>query len=89
MSFTSGAKAKLDEICKVLGMAGKPHDIDGGEVARYFMEGRIKEIADYCETDIVNTYRVWLRAASPRVHFYGASKGLKSSSMRMLTPSPI
>jgi predicted PolB exonuclease-like 3'-5' exonuclease len=23
--------------------------------------GRIKEIADYCETDIVNTYRVWLR----------------------------
>jgi predicted PolB exonuclease-like 3'-5' exonuclease len=22
---------------------------------------RIKEVADYCETDIVNTYRVWLR----------------------------
>jgi 3'-5' exonuclease len=21
----------------------------------------IKEIADYCETDVVNTYRVWLR----------------------------
>ena len=34
---------------------------DGGEVERYFHEGKIKEIADYCESDIVNTYRVWLR----------------------------
>ncbi len=33
----------------------------GGEVERYFREGRIGEIADYCETDVVNTYRVWLR----------------------------
>ena len=28
---------------------------------RYFHEGKIKEIADYCETDVVNAYRVWLR----------------------------
>jgi hypothetical protein len=27
----------------------------------YHREGRIREIADYCETDVVNTYRVWLR----------------------------
>ena len=33
----------------------------GGEVARYCLDGRIKEVADYCETDIVNTYRVWPR----------------------------
>jgi 3'-5' exonuclease len=32
-----------------------------GLSARYFHEGKIKEIADYCETDIVNTYQVWLR----------------------------
>jgi len=30
-------------------------------VERYFPEGRIREIADYCETDVVNTYREWLR----------------------------
>ena len=24
-------------------------------------DGKIKEIADYCENDVVNTYRVWLR----------------------------
>ena len=44
-----------------MGLPGKPKGIDGGEVERYFHEGKIKEIADYCETDIVNTYRVWLR----------------------------
>lgn len=27
----------------------------------YFPEGRIQDIADYCESDVVNTYRVWLR----------------------------
>ena len=27
----------------------------------YFRDGRIKEIAAYCENDVVNTYRVWLR----------------------------
>jgi predicted PolB exonuclease-like 3'-5' exonuclease len=42
-------------------MSGKPEDINGTDVERYFLEGKIKDIADYCETDVVNTYRVWLR----------------------------
>jgi hypothetical protein len=60
-SFSSQGKATLHEICKVMGLPGKPDSIDGGEVHRYFQDGKIQEIADYCETDIVNTYRVWLR----------------------------
>jgi predicted PolB exonuclease-like 3'-5' exonuclease len=44
-----------------MGFPGKPKGFDGGEVERYFHEGKIKQIADYCETDIVNTYRLWLR----------------------------
>jgi 3'-5' exonuclease len=60
-SFASQSKATLHQMCKVMGMPGKPDDIHGGEVARFYLEGRIKEVADYCETDIVNTYRVWLR----------------------------
>jgi hypothetical protein len=28
---------------------------------KYFLAGRIREIAEYCESDVVNTYRVWLR----------------------------
>ncbi len=60
-SFSSQGKATLHEISKVLGLPGKPESIDGGEVYSYFQDGKIQEIADYCETDIVNTYRVWLR----------------------------
>jgi predicted PolB exonuclease-like 3'-5' exonuclease len=53
----------------VMSLPGKPKGIDGGEVERYFHEGKIKEIADYCETDIVNTYRVWLRTARHRKRY--------------------
>jgi len=60
-SFASQAKATLHEICKVMGMSGKLVGMYGGEVARYCLEGRIKEVTEYCETDIVNTYQVWLR----------------------------
>jgi predicted PolB exonuclease-like 3'-5' exonuclease len=60
-SFALQAKASLHELCRVMGMSGKPEGIHGGEVAQYCLEGKIKEVADYCETDIVNTYRVWLR----------------------------
>jgi Predicted 3'-5' exonuclease related to the exonuclease domain of PolB len=44
-----------------MGLPGKPKGIDGAEVERYFHEGKVKEIADYCEGDVVNTYQVWLR----------------------------
>jgi predicted PolB exonuclease-like 3'-5' exonuclease len=60
-SFAPGAKASLHELCRVMGLPGKPDAINGSEVDRYFREDRIREIADYCESDVVNTYRVWLR----------------------------
>jgi predicted 3'-5' exonuclease similar to PolB exonuclease domain len=60
-SFAPHTKASLNELSKIMGLPGKPEGIDGSEVERYFLEGRIKEIADYCEVDVVNTYRVWLR----------------------------
>src|SRR5262249_17893866 len=60
-SFSPQGKATLHEISRVMGLPGKPKGFDGSEVERYFREGKIKEIAGYCETDIINTYRVWLR----------------------------
>jgi len=60
-SFAPGAKATLHEICRVVGLPGKPDGMHGGEVEQYHRDGRIDEIADYCESDVVNTYRVWLR----------------------------
>jgi 3'-5' exonuclease len=60
-SFAPAGKATLHELCRVMGLPGKPADIDGSEVDKYFREGRIREIAGYCESDVVNTYRLWLR----------------------------
>jgi 3'-5' exonuclease len=60
-SFAPHTKASLNELSKIMGLPGKPNGIDGAEVEQYFLNGKIKEIADYCETDVVNTYRVWLR----------------------------
>ena len=44
-----------------MGLPGKPDGIDGSQVKAYFNAGRIQEIADYCKSDVTNTYRLWLR----------------------------
>jgi predicted PolB exonuclease-like 3'-5' exonuclease len=59
-SYASGAKVKPDEISKILGLTGKPEGVDGSRVEAMVLEGRIEEVARYCESDVLNTYRVWL-----------------------------
>ena len=59
-SYTGQAKVKLDELAKVLGLTGKPVGIDGSQVESLVEAGRIDEVAQYCESDVLNTYRVWL-----------------------------
>ena len=60
-SYNSQCRATLDEICRLMGMPGKPDGLCGSDVETYFRDGRIKEVADYCESDVINTYRLWLR----------------------------
>ena len=45
----------------MVGLPGKPDGIRSEDVDKYYREGRIQEIADYCESDVVNTYQLWLR----------------------------
>lgn len=59
-SFGSSSKMKLDELSRILGLAGKPQGIDGGKVDSFIAAGKIDEVSRYCETDVVNTYRLWL-----------------------------
>jgi 3'-5' exonuclease len=59
-SYVPAAKVKLDEVCKILGLNGKPEGIDGSRVEEMALAGQIDEVARYCESDVVNTYRVWL-----------------------------
>ncbi len=60
--FGSSARIKLNEVCSILGLPGK-FGTDGSEVTRLYDEGKIKEIRDYCETDALNTYLLYLRYA--------------------------
>jgi predicted PolB exonuclease-like 3'-5' exonuclease len=60
-SFSYGGKVKLDELSRIMGLPGKPDGIDGSQVEAFFNAGRIQDIADYCKSDAINTYRLWLR----------------------------
>ncbi|MEO1037273.1 MAG: 3'-5' exonuclease [Pseudomonadota bacterium] len=53
------ARASLDEVASMLGYPGK-HGMSGGDVWPAYQEGRIAEIRHYCETDVLNTYLVYL-----------------------------
>ena len=60
-SFTSQGKATLHEVCRIMGLPGKPDGMSGAEVEKYYRDGHIIQIAEYCESDVVNTYQFWLR----------------------------
>ena len=55
------ARASLDELARLLELPGKPAGVDGQAVEGMFAEGKHDEIAAYCRSDVVNTYRCWLR----------------------------
>jgi len=52
--------APLDDLAKLMGYPGKL-GMDGSAVWGAWQAGRIAEIRDYCETDVVNTGLVYLR----------------------------
>jgi predicted PolB exonuclease-like 3'-5' exonuclease len=58
--YTGRANAPLDELAKLCGFPGKM-GVDGSQVWNLFQQGRLGEIRDYCETDVVNTYLVYCR----------------------------
>tara|TARA_Y100000022_G_scaffold93717_1_gene80908 strand:+ start:1653 stop:2423 length:771 start_codon:yes stop_codon:yes gene_type:complete len=62
MDTLSGFKkpAPLTDIAQLIGAPGK-YGIDGSKVTEYYLQNDIKKIRDYCETDVLNTYLVFIR----------------------------
>ncbi len=58
--YTGRANAPLDDLAKLMGFPGKL-GMDGAQVWEACQQGRLSEIRNYCETDVVNTYLVYLR----------------------------
>lgn len=58
--FTGRANAPLDQMATLLGFPGKM-GMSGDKVWQTYIEGSIKAIRNYCETDVLNTFLVYLR----------------------------
>ncbi|MDL0088869.1 3'-5' exonuclease [Campylobacter gastrosuis] len=51
---------KLDTLCAALNLPGK-YDVSGDQVLELFYEGEIEKINEYCESDVLNTYWLFLK----------------------------
>ena len=47
-----GGRMSQDNMCKALGIEGKPHDIDGSKVWDFVKAGKIKEVEEYNRDDV-------------------------------------
>ena len=54
------ANVPLNDLARLIGFPGKL-GMDGSQVWDAFQSGEIIEIRNYCETDVVNTYLLFLR----------------------------
>lgn len=59
-AYQNKAFAPLDEIATMLGFPGKM-GMSGDKVWDSYKNGNIKGIRNYCETDVLNTYCIYLR----------------------------
>ncbi len=58
--FNPGARASLDNTATLLGFPGKI-GMSGDKVWEKFLAGELTAIRQYCETDALNTYLIYLR----------------------------
>ncbi len=58
--FQGRGRASLDVVATLLGFPGKV-GMDGSQVWGVYLKGGLARIRNYCETDVLNTYLVYLR----------------------------
>jgi predicted PolB exonuclease-like 3'-5' exonuclease len=58
--FQGRGRASLNAVATLLGLPGKL-GMQGSEVWEVYLAGGLARIRDYCETDVLNTYLVYLR----------------------------
>jgi predicted PolB exonuclease-like 3'-5' exonuclease len=75
------ASAPLDDLARLMGFPGKL-GMDGGKVWAAFRAGRIAEIRDYCETDVVNTWLVYNRFRRMRGELDAAGENAECEFVR-------
>lgn len=79
--YQARATAPLDGIAQLLGLPGKM-GMDGSKVWSAYQAGKLTEIRNYCETDVLNTYLIYLRFELIRGNLDTAGYGKEQQKLR-------
>ncbi len=79
--FQIRGRAGLDQVAVMLGFPGKL-GMSGDKVWKNWLDGGIGAIRDYCETDVLNTYLVYLRFEFMRGNLDEAALGRELDLVR-------
>jgi 3'-5' exonuclease len=81
--FQGRGRASLDDIATLLGFPGKV-GMHGAQVWGEYLKGGLPRIRDYCETDVLNTYLIYLRFELVRGHLNGVEHAQEVARVRKL-----
>jgi 3'-5' exonuclease len=81
--FQGRGRASLQDIASLLGFPGKL-GMHGAEVWEAYLQGGLARIRDYCETDVLNTYLIYLRFELVRGHLDAAEHARELARVRRL-----
>jgi 3'-5' exonuclease len=81
--FQGRGRASLQDIALLLGFPGKL-GMHGADVWPAYLEGGLSRIRDYCETDVLNTYLIYLRFERIRGHLDAAEHARELARLRQL-----
>jgi 3'-5' exonuclease len=79
--YQGSAKARLEEVALLLGLPGKM-GMSGDKVWPAWQAGEIGAIRNYCETDALNTYLVYLHFERMRGHLDAAALAAEQARVR-------
>lgn len=79
--YHSSNAVKLDEYAKLCGLPGKLA-MDGAAVPERYFAGQMEEIRNYCETDVLNTYLLFLRYSRLRGTIDAGQHGALEQQLR-------
>jgi predicted PolB exonuclease-like 3'-5' exonuclease len=79
--YQSRGRASLQHVAELLGLPGKL-GMGGDKVWDAWREGRLAEIRDYCEIDVLNTYLIYLQFELIRGHLTAAGHASEITRVR-------
>jgi predicted PolB exonuclease-like 3'-5' exonuclease len=81
--FQGRGRASLDDVASLLGFPGKV-GMHGADVWPAYLQGGIGKIRAYCESDVINTYLIYLRFELLRGRLNPAEHAQEVARMRKL-----